>query len=461
MATEFKVPELGEGVDSATVAKVLVNEGDAVSKDQPVVELESDKAVAEVPCDTAGTVETVHVSEGEEVEIGQTLLSISAESADSSPEPSKESEKETAKSDEQTAPRQEKKGKAEAPKPPPKSSKAESEPQEEEEEKAESEAEEEPQEAEAAAPAGKKGPVSATVPVPAAPSVRRFAREIGVDITNVQGAGPNGRISIEDVKEHSRTKSRRTKGTPAAERELPDFSRWGDTRRESMSKVRRLTAQRVADAWRRIPHVTQFDEADVTELEKTRNRAAAAAADNGNATKLSLTAVLLKIAGCALRQFPRFNASVDMTNEDIVYKQYVNIGIAVETERGLVVPVVRDVDRKSIGELSAELDDVIGRAREGTLSADRMQGGNFSISNAGALGGGAFTPIVNWPEAAILGVGRARTKPVQIDGEFVAGQILPLALSYDHRLIDGADGVRFLRWIVEALEDPVALLWRI
>ncbi len=448
MGAEFKVPELGEGVDSATVAKVLVNEGDAIRKDQPVVELESDKAVAEVPCDTAGTIETVHVAEGEEVKIGQTLLTISQqsqESADSAPEPSEEGEEKTTKSDEQEPRRQEEKGETRAPKPSPKPAKAKSEPEEEEEE--------------AAAPAANQGTPLTTVPVPAAPSVRRFAREIGVDISNVQSTGSNGRISIEDVKDHSRTNRQRAEGAPA-ERELPDFSRWGETRREPMSKVRRLTAQRVAESWRRIPHVTQFDKADITELENTRKRAAAAAAE-GSATRLSLTAVLVKIVGRALHQFPRFNASVEMATQEIVYKQYINIGIAADTERGLVVPVVRDVDRKSIAELSAELDDLIGRARQGTLSADQMQGGNFSISNAGALGGGAFTPIVNWPEAAILGVGRAKTEAVRIDGDFVPRQILPMALSYDHRLIDGADGVRFLRWIVEALEDPIALLWQI
>lgn len=448
MAMEFKVPELGEGVESASVAKVLVAEGDTVQKDQPVVELESDKAVAEVPCDTAGTIETVHVAEGDDVEIGQTLLTISAESAAEEKEaPAKESETEKAEPEEQTAPEKEKDAKGKNPKSAPEQSKAKPETKKDS-----------ANEAESAVPEDKQEPPSTSQPAPAAPSVRRFAREIGVDISLVRGTGPNGRISIEDIKGHARTGSKQAEGGPAEQQDLPDFSRWGETRRESMSKVRRLTAQRVSDAWHRIPHVTQFDKADVTELEDMRNRAGKA---EDNPTTISLTAILLKVVGRALRQFPRFNASVDVATEEIVYKQYINIGIAADTERGLVVPVIREVDRKSIAELSEELNDLVGRAREGSLSAEQMQGGTFSISNAGALGGGAFTPIVNWPEAAILGVGRTRAEAVPVDGQFEARQILPMGLSYDHRLIDGADGVRFLRWLVDTLEDPTALLWRL
>ncbi len=451
MATEFKVPELGEGVESASVAKVLVAAGDTVRKDQPVVELESDKAVAEVPCDTAGTIETVDVAEGDDVKIGQTLLTISKESEGEGEAPAKESEAEKAELEEKAVPEKEKEAKGQAPKSTPEPSKAKS--QAKSEEKKES-----ADEAESAASEGKQGPSSTSQPAPAAPSVRRFAREIGVDISLVQGTGPNGRISIEDVKEHARTGSKQAEGGPAEQQDLPDFSRWGEIRREPMSKVRRLTAQRVSGAWRRIPHVTQFDKADVTELEDMRSRAGAA---EDNATTISLTAILLKVVGRALRQFLRFNASIDVATEEIVYKQYINIGIAADTERGLVVPVIREVDRKSIAELAEELNDLVGRAREGSLSAEQMQGGTFSISNAGALGGGAFTPIVNWPEAAILGVGRTRAEAVPVDGQFEARQILPMGLSYDHRLIDGADGVRFLRWIVESLEDPTDLLWRL
>lgn len=451
MATEFKVPELGEGVESATVAKVLVEEGDTVEKDQPVVELESDKAVAEVPCETAGTVTKVHVSEGDEVEIGQVLLTVQ-EGAQESAGPSGESDKTdtTEKTDSEEGPPAEKAASEETKdQASPKPSRSES----------DKPAEAEPESKQPAPPAPPGStPSESDAPAPAAPSVRRFAREIGVDIARVRGSGPNGRISIDDVKAHSRESRNQPAPTSPEEPPLPDFSRWGETSREAMSKVRGLTAQHVASAWRHIPHVTQFDKADVTDLEAMRRRASDR---HGETQKLSMTAVLLKVVAHALRQFPRFNASVDMANQEIVYKHYVNLGVAADTDRGLVVPVIRNADRKSIAELSQELGEVIGRARDGKLTADEMQGGTFSISNAGALGGGAFTPIVNGPEVAILGVGRARAEVLPTNGEFAAREVLPLGLSYDHRVVDGADGVRFLRWIVEALEDPSRLLWQL
>jgi len=236
---------------------------------------------------------------------------------------------------------------------------------------------------------------------------------------------------------------------------LPDFSKWGEVERKSMSTVRQKTAQHLSYAWATIPHVTQFDKADVTELEALRQRYAAKAEATGG--KLTVTAILLKIVASALKVFPQFNASIDMAKNEVVYKKYVHIGIAVDTDRGLLVPVVRDVDKKNIIQLSVELSQLAEKARNKKLSLEEMQGGNFSISNLGGIGGTGFSPVVNAPEVAILGISRSKMEPVYRNGQFEPRLMLPLSLSYDHRLIDGADGARFLRWIVEAAEEPFVL----
>ncbi|MGE0044083.1 MAG: 2-oxo acid dehydrogenase subunit E2, partial [Vicinamibacterales bacterium] len=312
----------------------------------------------------------------------------------------------------------------------------------------------------AAAPAG---PVA-----PAAPSVRRLAREIGVDINEVPGSGANGRISQNDVKEFARKvlSSLGTSGQTAAAGArpagagpaLPDFAKWGEIERKPMSGIRRKTAEHLSHAWNAIPHVTQFDKADITALEQMRKRYGKEVEQGGG--KLTVTSVLAYVVAHALRRFPQFNASVDAAAETIVLKKYVHVGIAVDTEHGLLVPVIRDADRKNIVELSAEIQALAEKAKARKLSLDEMSGGSMSITNLGGIGGTAFTPIVNWPEVAILGVSRGAIEPVWIDGAFQPRMMLPLSLSYDHRQIDGADAIRFLRWIVEALEQPFTLALR-
>jgi pyruvate dehydrogenase E2 component (dihydrolipoamide acetyltransferase) len=287
--------------------------------------------------------------------------------------------------------------------------------------------------------------------------VRRFAREIGIDLTRVSGTGPGGRISIDDVKaaaHKSLTEAGAGPGGPAPEK-LPDFSAWGAVRREPMTKIRQVTATNMARAWSAVPRVTHHDKADITEVEQLRKEYRERVEKSGG--KLTLTAIMVKVVASALKVFPTVNASIDLAAEEIVFKDYVHIGVAVDTERGLLVPVIRDADRKNITEISVELDDLASRARDRKLKPDEMQGASFSISNLGGIGGTGFSPIVNWPEVAILGVSRGTVEPRWIDGEFQPRLMLPLSLSYDHRLVDGADAARFVRWLAEALEEPLLL----
>jgi pyruvate dehydrogenase E2 component (dihydrolipoamide acetyltransferase) len=300
-------------------------------------------------------------------------------------------------------------------------------------------------------------------PVPAAPHVRRLAREIGVDIYDVKGSGPGGRISEDDVKAHAKSLlasaataiSSAPRAGHFAQPQLPDFAKWGKIERVSMRGVRRKTAEHLAEAWNTIPHVTQHDRADITELEQLRARFAPKAEEAGG--KMTVTAIALKVCAAALKVFPQFNASIDIEKEEIVYKQYINIGVAADTDRGLLVPVIRDVEKKNIVELAVELSQLSRKARDKKLAASDMEGGTFTITNLGGIGGIGFTPIVNFPEVAILGISRSRTEPEWINGKFEPRLILPLSLSYDHRLIDGADAARFLRWISEAFEQPFLL----
>ena len=442
MAIEFKLPELGENVESGDIVEILVSTGDFVEKDQNILEIETDKAVIEVPSTISGNVQEIHVSPGDTVEVGQLIMTIEEAEAGEAPAetPAEESEEEP-EAEEEAAPAEEETEEAEeAPEPAPQVEKQEPEPE---------------------TPAPDQPVHERPTPdrmVPAAPSVRRLAREIGVNISEVPGTGPRNRITAEDVKEYSKklhTERKAAAGAPVSTEPLPDFSKWGDVERETMSNVRRKTAQHMMSSWAPVPHVTQYDEADITDLEELRKKWGPRVEKEGG--KLTYTAILLKISAAALKVFPQFNASIDMENSEIIYKKYVHIGVAVDTDRGLLVPVVRDVDQKNIIELSAELSEVAGKARNRKLGPDDMAGGCFSISNLGGIGGTNFSPIVNSPEVAILGVSRSTTKPVYQDGEFEPRLILPLSLSYDHRLIDGADAARFLRWICEALEDPLLL----
>jgi pyruvate dehydrogenase E2 component (dihydrolipoamide acetyltransferase) len=289
---------------------------------------------------------------------------------------------------------------------------------------------------------------------PAAPSVRRLARELGVDIRRVAGSGPAGRISPDDVQAFVRNAM--AGGTAGgASAPLPDFSRWGEVDRKPMSNIRRKTAEHLSHAWTTIPHVTQHDRADITDLEALRKQYSPQAEKAGG--KLTMTAIALKIVAVALQRFPQFNASIDVVRNEVVYKKAIHIGVAADTERGLLVPVVRDVDRKGILQLAVELGQASDKARSGKLTLDDMQGGGFTITNLGGIGGTSFTPIVNWPEVAILGISRGTREPVYVNDQVEPRLMLPLSLSYDHRAIDGAEAARFLRWVADAFEQPFVL----
>jgi pyruvate dehydrogenase E2 component (dihydrolipoamide acetyltransferase) len=297
---------------------------------------------------------------------------------------------------------------------------------------------------------------------PASPAVRRLAREIGVDVNAVQGTGAGGRITQEDVKEQARRILSSVGSAGAggaimarAGRPLPDFQKWGQVERQPMSNVRRTTAEHLSYAWTTIPHVTQFDKADAGELEELRKQFKDKVAKAGG--NLTITAMLVRVLATAVRKFPQFNSSIDVERGEIVYKKFVNVGVAVDTDRGLLVPVIRDADTKNIMEIAVELQRLAERARDRKLSLEEMSGGGITISNLGGIGGTYFTPIVNWPEVAILGVSRGVTEPLWKDGRWEPRLMVPLSLSYDHRVIDGADAMRFLRWVVEAIEQPFLL----
>lgn len=482
----LKLPDLGENITAGDVVNILVSVGDTVQKDQPVVELETDKAVIEVPADSAGKVTEILISVGDKVGVGQALLALSDSGGSGS-----EGASPTAPP---SSPPDPVHGSAElgVSAPPPHAR------------------DQAPPPPAGVAPAGVDGrpsgggdslPASAaavaaaagellrpggappveghlgSVPppatripraspgVPAAPSVRRLARELGLDIATVKGSGPGGRISHDDVKAEARNliEASSTTAGPAAgpgpsspAPSLPDFSRWGPIDRQAMTNVRRVTAVAMQRAWLQIPHVTQHDQADITDLEDLRKRYSKRVEARG--AKLTPTAIVLKVVASALKVFPKFNASIDMTAREVIYKQYCHLGVAVDTPRGLLVPVIRDADQKNMITIAKELGDLAERARAGKLALADMQGGTFTVTNLGGIGGTSFTPIVNWPEVAILGIARSQRVPVHDGREFVPRLMMPLSLSYDHRIIDGADAARFLRWVAEALERPFVVL---
>jgi pyruvate dehydrogenase E2 component (dihydrolipoamide acetyltransferase) len=482
--TEFKLPELGENVTAGDVVRVLVKPGDDVAKDQPVLELETDKATIEVPSSVSGTVKDVKVKKGEKVKVGQSILTVDeSESEGSKAERRSEANADAKASGPKTQPVEavEEGGvsqKATTGTKPERAAATPAKPEAEEEED-EDEDEADQEEAPQAAPRQKRGevvdmrrgPRAATAPPapapdvpagpapPAAPSVRRIARELGVDIRQVQGSGPTGRITAEDVQAFVRQAM--AGGAPAAapgapaRRPLPEFSKWGQVDRKAMSNIRRKTSEHLGYAWNVIPHVTQHDKADITGFEALRKRYGAQVEHGGG--KLTVTAVALKILAGAIRKFPQFAASIDPAKGELVYKKYAHIAVAVDTDRGLLVPVIRDVDAKGIIELAAELAQASEKARAGKLSLDEMSGGVITITNLGGIGGTSFTPIVNWPEVAILGISRGSYEPVFDGQQFQPRLMLPLSLSYDHRVIDGADAARFLRWVAEAFEQPFVL----
>lgn len=485
MANEFKLPQLGEGVESGEVVEVLVSEGDTIEVDQPVLELEMDKATVEVPSGVSGVVQKIHVQEGDTAEVGQVILTVGEEGEGDEEAAAPQADKEEEGEQETEGAEKEKPAEKERGKPakkPEKTKKESEEEDEKEEEEAAAEAtkadkgktkkkaegkprkgREEEEASREETSAGRPAPVEerpAMPGVPAAPSTRKFAREIGVDISRVPGSGPQGRVSVEDVKAYSRQMHERRERTPAAGAEappeLPDFERWGEVRRERMSTIRRRTAEHMIQSWSHVPHVTQFDVADITELDALRKRYAPKAEKAGG--KLTVTTMLVKIVSAALNVFPKFAASIDMQAKEVVYKDYCNIGLAVDTERGLMVPVIKDVRQKNMIDISVDMVALAEKTRSGRIRPDELQGSVFTITNLGSIGGTHFTPIVNLPEAAILGMGRAYRQPgFGESGVCEPRFILPLSLSYDHRLIDGAEGARFLRWIVDAIEEPLLL----
>ncbi len=453
--TEFKLPNLGDGVAAGDVLRVLVKPGDMLAVDQAVVELETDKATLEVPSSVAGRVAEVRVKVGDKVKPGQVVLVIDAAGAGTVAAAAPAAQDEIAQAVTMPAAMASRPGETDEP----------------------------TDRAMMAAPAevaadrgdkvlafapGRPFPSGASAgPVaPAAPSVRRMARELGVDLHQVTGTGPNGRISQDDVKAFTKAVmaslggggQRAVATVSGASVALPDFSKWGAVERKAMSGIRRKTSEHLSHAWNTIPHVTQFDKADITALEQVRKKYRGEVEKAGG--NLTVTSIAVKVIASALEVFPQFNASVDAAGEAIVYKKYVHVGIAVDTDNGLLVPVVRNADQKNLIQISVEIQQLADKAKARKLSLDDMSGGSMSISNLGGIGGTAFTPIVNWPEVAILGISRGGFEPVWNGTAFEPRQMLPLSLSYDHRLIDGADAIRFLRWVVEALENPFALALR-
>jgi pyruvate dehydrogenase E2 component (dihydrolipoamide acetyltransferase) len=474
--SEFKLPELGENVHGGDVLRVLVKAGDTVSPDQPVLELETDKATIEVPSSVSGTIGEIKVKPGDKVQVGQTIFTVAAGDGKDTKEAKDTKERERERERAEPGPI----AKAEAPADRPEAPAAQRAtipraPEDEIEEppfdKLRAGRRGEvvdisrgtgPRVAAQASPSADAGPAPA-----AAPSVRRIARELGVDIRQVSGTGPGARITVDDVQAFVRqalssgggtapsTSLGAGAGAAVAQQPLPDFAKWGEVERKPISNIRRKTAEHLGYAWNTIPAVTQHDKADITALEDLRKKYSPMAERAGG--KMTVTAIALKVLAGAIKKFPQFAASLDMARGQLIYKKYSNIGVAVDTDRGLLVAVIRDVDRKGVVELSAELAKISEKARAGKLTLDEMSGGVITISNLGGIGGVGFSPIVNWPEVAILGISRGGYEPVWNGSEFQPRLILPLSLSYDHRVIDGADAARFLRWVADAFENPFVL----
>lgn len=476
---EFKLPDLGEGVHEGQIVSVLVKEGETIAEYQPMLEVETDKAAVEIPSPRSGKVAKINVKPGQTVKVGQVMLSIE-EGAGS---PAAGAEKPAA-----TSP------KPAAPPPKPQPAAAPSRPVSAPASKVvpAPAAKPAPTAVPAAATAARapvytggvapsalpaahatavaSQPVARRGPVPAAPVVRKLARELGVDINTVVGSGPNGRVLREDIERASmgggRSPMLEHPGEPGgngesfvlpAAGELPDFSQYGPIRREQPPQIRKTIARQMTRAWHSVPRVTHCDSADVTELERQR-KALNKLADEG-APKLTLTAIVLKAVAASLRSFPMLNCSYDARNEEVVYKDYVHLGVAVDTPRGLIVPVVRDADRKTLPQIAAELHDLSSRARTAQFQIAELRGATFTITNVGALGGTFVTPMVNYPEVGILGLGRAAHQPVCLDEKTIVPRLmLPLSLSFDHRICDGADAARFTRDVIHSLENPLRMV---
>ena len=431
---DVKLPRLAEGVDSGVVVSILVSEGQEIKKDQPFIELETQKAVGSIPSPESGTVSKIHVKEGMEVAVGQLLISISADkdSAVAKPATGEQAPAPTA---------------VERP--------------------AQTRSPISPMSADAKfAPQGEDYRYesrSGAAP-PASPSIRKIAGDLGIDLTRVKGSEAGGRIVLSDVRAYiqrlqqrslEEAKDRPDTGSqpaPAApQSESIDFAKWGPIRRERMSPLRRTVSRRMVESWTTIPKINQFDDADITDLLTLRKKHASAYEKKGS--HLTLTSFLLRIVGNALQKYPRANASIDESTSELIYKDYFHVGVAVDTEGGLIVPVLRDVDKKTLFDLSKELHELTEKTRQRKVSLEELQGGTFTISNQGSIGGNHFTPIIYAPQVAILGVGQGKPKPIVVKEEIAIRTMLPLCLAYDHRVLDGADAVRFLMEIITGLEN--------
>jgi pyruvate dehydrogenase E2 component (dihydrolipoamide acetyltransferase) len=420
---DLKLPKLGEGADSGVVVTVFVKEGDTIAKDQSVIELENEKAVASIPATDGGIVEKVHVKVGDKISAGHRILTLSGGASAPAPAPNRATAKPAAQRPEPEL------------------------------------------EPEVEAVVGESAEEESTAPVAApvaSPSLRRIARELGIELAKVRGSGPGGRIEMSDLRvyiQRLQSAATKAKSAPAAPPTAPskpaaeqiDFSKWGPVTKKPITTLRGVIARRMWENWNAIPHVTQFDDADFSKLNELRKKYATAY--EGKGTKLTLTPLVLKAVAATLKKHPIFNSSLDEVANEVVLKEYVHLGIAVDTEAGLIVPVIRDVDKKSVLELAKELEVLAQKARDRKVSADELKGGTFTISNQGAIGGAHFTPIVNKPEVAILGLGRGAMKPVVRDGKIEARMMTPLGLSYDHRVIDGGSAARFIVDLVAALQD--------
>ncbi|MCP4572228.1 MAG: branched-chain alpha-keto acid dehydrogenase subunit E2 [bacterium] len=440
MAQDILVPEVSDGVTEGTVISVVVAVGDTVEVDQTLLELETDKAVVALPAPFAGVITEIKVAEGDTVPIGAVVM-LGEPGGAAAPAPAAPAETLPAPAAPEPTPRPEPlpPSPAAAPPPPP-----------------------------ADAPFDQAVDLGAVrggdQVAPAAPSIRRLARDLGVDIHQVQGTGPGGRIGEDDVRAFVRAALGQIRSGAAspggefaglhAQRPLPDFTKWGGVTVEPLSKVRQITADAMSYAWSTVPMVTQHDKADITDLETFRRNFNLKAPDTA---KLTMTAILIKVCAAALRAFPQFNTSLDLARKELIFKNYIHVGVAVDTPGGLLVPVVRDADTKGIEQLAVELNELAAKTRERRVSPADMEGGTFTISNLGGIGGTAFDPIVYAPQVAILGVSRSALQPVWGGTDFVPRNVMPLSLTYDHRVIDGAIGARFLRWICAALEEPINL----
>ena len=479
MSIEFKLPAVGENIDKAEIGGLRVAEGDTITANQIVMEIETDKAVFELPCPHAGKVTKIHVKPGDSVQTGATLLTIDDGAAAGGGQAAAAPDKKPATPPAEAAPAKgsapaARETAAQAPKTPP---------------KAQTPTAPAPQSAPAGpaaeSPVDRGGPKPSVgvpgrlesqphgdeaVPAPAGPATRRLARELGVNLYQVPGSGPGGRITSEDVQAYVREKLSAPAGEsgaqpvaavvtgPGAIPPLPDFSVFGTVERQQLNKVSRTGAANLSLSWSVVPHVTQHELADVTELEAARKRFSQSSSATEAGPKITMTVLAMKAVVTALKAFPKFNSSYDAARGEVVLKKYFNLGIAVDTEQGLMVPVIRSVDTKSVVQLAAELTELAQKARDRKLAIAEMQGGTFTITNLGGIGGTYFTPIVNYPEVAILGMSRTSHQQIVVDGQPQVRLMLPLSLSYDHRVINGADAARFIVKLSRLLSDPFQMM---